>query len=510
MNIAEFKKMSPAYAEMADGQLAFKIWNKFYKDQIPMGMFADKIELDKTGFNEMVAAAQEDGYEPTSRTTALDYVPEGARASAYLQGATLGFGDEMLSSVMAAKDVATGQAQDFGSSYEGYQSRQKQMLQDYRQNAPGEAVATEIAGAVMSPANLLRAPAAIQSLGPTTRAGLTGATTGAVYGAGTAEGGLEKRAEGALEMAVPGALFGVGTQKVIQTGNKTLQAVMNRSVQKPTMDTLRAAKNEAYKVVDKSGVRFDKNDMATVLQQSMRELSEANFVPEVDRQSLAALKAIQMNQGKSVTLGELDKLRQGLWKRYNAAPNEVGIRGMIDAIDDVIESKSAANQAMQIARAANSRFKKAELLDEAFKVAERQAADSGSGGNILNKYKQAVSSIMNNPKKAKWFSDAEKEAMDRFIKGSFGQNMMRLVGKLSPSGNGLMAALHFFSASVNPTTLAGAGAGIAAKTASDVSGRKGAQALVEMAGGGRIPTAPQYIPGAGTAGAVGGILNQEQ
>ena len=508
MNIAEFKKMSPAYAEMADGQLAYRVWNKFYKGKLPMGIFADRVELDQAGFKEMVAAAQENGYEPTERTTAEGYVPEGARASAYLQGATFGFGDEAMSGLMAARDVATGQSGSFEESYDQYQARQKQMLQDFRQNAPGEAVLTEIGGAVASPAALLRTPGMLANLPGTVRAAVAGGTAGAAYGAGTAEEG--QRLEGAAEMVGPGALFGVAGQKAMQLGNKTLEAVMNRSIEKPTIDSLRAAKQQAYKVVDKSGVRFDKNDMARLLQSATRELDEANFVADVDRQTLAALKTVQNQQGKSLTLGELDKLRQGLWKRYNAAPNEVGIRGIIDSIDDVIESKASANDAMKIARLANSRFKKAELLDEAFNNAERQTAATGSGGNILNKYKQSVTSILNNPKKAKWFTEQEKAAMEEFVKGSPSQNFLRLVGKLSPSGNGLIAALHLFSASINPATLAGAGAGVAAKAISDVSGKRGAERLVEMAGGGRMPSSPQYQPSiSAPAGLMGAIATQE-
>lgn len=510
MNLADFKAQNPAYAQTPDGKLAYGLWNKFYKGKLPMGQFADKVGLSGEAFKEMIATSKEAGYEPTERTIAAGYVPEGARAEAYLQGATFGFGDEALSTVAATRDLLTGKSEDFGKSYDQYQAQQKQMLEDFRRSAPGEALATEIAGGIATPAGLLRAPAMIERLGAGTRAAVTGATGGAAYGAGTAEGGLEERAKGALEMAVPGAIFGYGTQQVLRGANKTVQAAMNRSVQKPTVESLKTAKQKAYQAVDNSGVRFGKRDMSYLLQQAQKEAIEANYVPEVDAQTKAALKIIESKQGQSVSLGELDKLRQGLWKRYNAAPNEVGIRGMIDALDEVIESKAVANESMKVARIANSRFKKAELLDEAFNTAERQTAASGSGGNILNKYKQAVTSVLNNPKKAKWFSQEEQAAMADFVKGTPSQNLMRLMGKLSPSGNGLMAALHLFSASINPSTLAGAGVGVTAKALSDAQGRRGAEALVQMAGGGAMPRPAPFVPGiSAPAGMIGGLLTQE-
>ena len=76
MNIEEIKKSSPAYANMSDGDLAFRLWNKQYKDKIPMGVFADKIGLSQDGFKGMIATSKASGYEPTGQAQSADHPAE--------------------------------------------------------------------------------------------------------------------------------------------------------------------------------------------------------------------------------------------------------------------------------------------------------------------------------------------------------------------------------------------------------------------------------------------------
>jgi hypothetical protein len=215
---------------------------------------------------------------------------------------------------------------------------------------------------------------------------------------------------------------------------------------------------------------------------------------------------IENNAGKDRTIGQLDKLRQGLWARYNASNgSEPAILDMIDGVDELIAAHPATDDLMMLARDANSKFKKAELLENAMTVAERQTAGTGSGGNILNKYKQAVTSILNNPKKAKWFSEQEVAQMDNFIRGSFSENALRQIGKLSPSGNGLMQALNIGAIANNPAMAAFTILGAGAKTASDNAGRRTMQNILDAVAGNaaRPQSVTPYAPGAAQAGAAG-------
>jgi len=248
----------------------------------------------------------------------------------------------------------------------------------------------------------------------------------------------------------------------LKAANKTTQALFKRSVERPTLENLQQVKNAAYSAVDKAGVKFKSNEMNQIVAKSNAAVAKFNYVPEVDLQTKAALKTIQAQMDSTMTVGQLDKLRQNLYKRYGAARNEQGIRGIIDVIDEAIEAKAPANRLMGAAREANKRYKKLEMLEDAFKKAELDTAASGSGGNIVNNYRRAVASILKNKRKTQFFQDYEIKMMQQFVEGKMSDNVLRLIGKMSPTGNGLMQALNVGAIAYNPAmagvSLAGAGA----------------------------------------------------
>lgn len=283
---------------------------------------------------------------------------------------------------------------------------------------------------------------------------------------------------------IAGAFFG---PMVAGTTNKTVQAMFKRASDRPSVETLRDAKRAAYSAVDGAGFKLPASVADDIAQRAQAAAASANYVPDVDLQTKAALSILQNQSGKQLSISELDKLRQGLWTRYNRAPNEVAIREMIDIVDEAIQTAPGGGDLMQAARLANSRFKKAELLENAFRKAEDQVASTGSGGNTVNKFRQAITSIINNPKQAKFFSQEEIDMMRRFVRGDVSENMLRLIGKLSPSGNGLMMALNIGAIAVNPAMAAATATGAGAKAASEAMAMRGAEALKTMAATGQVP-----------------------
>jgi hypothetical protein len=129
-------------------------------------------------------------------------------------------------------------------------------------------------------------------------------------------------------------------------------------------------------------------------------------------------------------------------------------------------ANEAANAIVR-ARSLWSRMRKSEMLEEALEKAERRAASTGSGGNTDNAIRQNIRAILDNPKKVRGFSTEEREALERVVRGGPIQNVMRLVGKLSPEGNGLMAALNVGAVAMNPMMAAGTATGFAAKKIAD-------------------------------------------
>jgi len=272
------------------------------------------------------------------------------------------------------------------------------------------------------------------------------------------------------------------------TANKTVKAFAKKADEMPTLETLKNYKNAAYKEVDNAGVKFSQNEYNSFLSKVQNNLDNSfDYVAGEDKATLASLKLLQDQVGKNLTIGQLDKMRKGLSRRYNINRDQNNILEMIHEIDDLIMTKEPSNSLMIAARSANSRYKKSELLDYAMTKAEDQAGASGSGGNVVNKYRQAISSIINSKRESKYFSEDEINTMRRFVRGDVSENGLRLIGKLSPTGNGLMQALNIAAIVHDPAFVVGSIGGIAAKMKSEKVAKKSLDDITKMVATGMTP-----------------------
>lgn len=322
------------------------------------------------------------------------------------------------------------------------------------------------------------------------------ATAGAGVGGMIAGGVIPAIASEAAGQAFEGTKYedaariigAVAAPVALSGASRKVQSLFAASQKNPQVSTLKATKQAAYKAVDDAGEVFSGQETTGLFNRVKSILDDGNFVPETDKQTAAAISILEKRSGSEMTLGQLDKVRQNLWKRYSAAPNEVNILDAIDEIDNLVASRGGTSELMRAARLANSRYKKAQLLDAAFTKAADQTASTGSGGNILNKYRQAVTSIINNPKQAKWFSAEELDTMRSFVRGSLPENVLRRIGKLAPGGNGLMLALNLGAAAANPNMLAVTAAATGAKAVADSMATRGAEGLMSTVAGQAMPT----------------------
>lgn len=274
-------------------------------------------------------------------------------------------------------------------------------------------------------------------------------------------------------------------------GSKTLQALSKRSASRPTVEALKNEKNEAYRLVSQAGEGFQPNDVAGLINKAQTEARVSGFLPETDQATAKALALLGQFEGKTIYMDDLDKVRRRLSKLYKSADDEVAILSIIKSIDDTVASKASTSALMTAARAANAKYSKAQLLEKAFKKADDQVSSTGSGGNIVNKYRQTLTSIKNDPKKARFFSEDELATMDRIVSGGFGPNTLRLIGKLSPSGNGLMTALNIGAVATNPAFIGVTVTGTTAKALSERQIRKAVEGLKDLVAAGGVKT-PKY------------------
>lgn len=516
MDIQQIRQQYPQYNSLSNGELAFRLWNKDYKGTLPMGQFADRIGLEQSDFNQMVQFAEQSGYQPTTETGTRQPIGtgQGAVRSAF-QGGTFGFGDEivggMAGTAQAASNLIQGHPANLGGEVARFTEQERERIGQFREESPVIATGSEIGGAIASG---VAAPAvgAVQRLSPVARAAVTGSASGAAYGAGTAEGGFGERAARAVQTGIPSALFGAGTQVALNAVTPRLAALFQRSAERPSVESLRAVKNAAYQAVDDSGLKFDQGQIQSLASRARQIADDFDYIddPQVFPNTYAALRILERRGGANeTTIGQLDSLRQSLWQRLNASKgSEPAIGRMIDEIDDLIQNYPATDDLMNAARLANSRFKKAELLENAMQRAELQTASTGSGGNILNKYKQAVTSILTNPNQARWFTDVEKQQMEQLVRGTLGENALRQIGKLSPTGNGLMTALNIGAVAANPAMAAVSAAGAGAKAVSDRSGQRAMQGLLNTISGVPLRPAVQVPYAAGVPAGGASALSQ--
>lgn len=455
-----------AVAEMLGGQRPQPNPDGTY-GQPPAGMFVNP----NTG--QMTSRELLKGNESTG--------PARAAGMGYVQGFAYNAADEAIG--------AAGQA--LGGDVQGTFQREAFRARDeaLREANPGAYLVGQIPGYVTSPVTK-----AFPRVSTVRGAAATGAGMAAIDAVGRGEGDILTRATGAVDDAVWGGIFGGLTASAVNLGRTGLRRVFERAEKRPTIESLRTAKNAAYGAVRQSGVEFTADD-TLALWNRMDDLArdprwDLDPIAEVDRPALDALRVLQRRaEAGRVTLDNLDKTRQKLWDSYNRTGHPY-ILESIGAIDDTIAQKAAGNELMEAARKANSLYAKSQLLDTAFRKARLQTAATGSGGNILNKYRQAVASILNKPHEAKWFTPDEIAKMESFVYGEMPENVLRRIGKMAPTGNGLMTALNVYAASVDPTMLAVTGLATAAKESADTSAMRGAEELLDGVARGTFPAAP--------------------
>ena len=178
------------------------------------------------------------------------------------------------------------------------------------------------------------------------------ATSGFLYGTGEAEGDVEQRIEAGKDMAIPAALFGAGGTVVIKGATKTVQSLMQRSSQKPTLENLRQAKNAAYRTVDNAKVAFPEDEILDLASKAEARLAESpRYNATVDLEIKAAFETIQDQIGSSLKIGQLDKVRQALRDRWENGNYNPLVYSFIDDIDDsLIASKGEADELMVLPR----------------------------------------------------------------------------------------------------------------------------------------------------------------
>jgi hypothetical protein len=425
-----------------------------------------------------------------------------------MDGLTFGLGNRVAAGIRApftAKDYAEELAS------------MRAQTDAARKRAGSAGVAADIGGSMVVPMAAARRGATL--LGRAGTATMTGAkgvgaraalaaAEGAGYGAAQAAGRGEDIGEGATFGAVGGGLGSVAGD-AISAGVGKASSVINKMTGKttkiPELPQLRAAAKAAYDKADEAGVIIRPEPIQRLNAQIQDDLAEFGFDPALQPRIKPVLDRLQAAGEGNITLKGIDTIRKVANNaRISQDPSERKLGWMlISRIDDFVDSVKPADVltgdprkgafALSEARSLWRRIAKNEELMTAVKKAELRAGSTGSGGNTENAIRQNLRRIV---EKGKGWTTNEMNALEEIVMGTPTQNVMRLAGKLSPSGNGLMAALGVGGAMVNPLLGAASLGGMGAKAIADRGVMKGVEALDELIRAGGTKEALESFKGA--------------
>lgn len=390
------------------------------------------------------------------------------------------FGDEIVSGLnapfRAGREWLQGDGFDVGRAYDRNMQLEAELQRRREERSPIASTVGAVAGGLGAGSVAARGGLSFLNGAKPTLASMAGrgaaegATYGALYGAGEGRG-IEDRGYNAMFGAGIGLLTGGATGALGSVGaQRAAKSVI------PGLDDLRAAGQAAYKQADDAGLIFTPQAVERLKMDVGQKLVKMGYDPALQPGAAAVVRRIDDLEGQNVTLTGLDSLRKVASNGYQMGnkSNNKAVGDIVASIDNLISSPKgseiltgdpkAAWSALSKARDMWSRLSKAERLEYAVNKAKLRAASTGSGGNEDNAIRQNARRLLESER---GWTKQERVALQAIVKGTPVQNALRLLGKLSPSGNGLMAALGVGGAMMNPALGAASLAGMGAKSIAD-------------------------------------------
>jgi len=224
--------------------------------------------------------------------------------------------------------------------------------------------------------------------------------------------------------------------------NKTLSAFQKKNVTSPTLQTLKAEKNSAYDLLKSEGTGLTGTQTAYLVQDMRSVLNMDDIIlsakPSVEK-ALALVDEVE--KSGAMNLSKFNELQKALGKIYKTAPDAPEVLSMLKKMDDVLADGSKDAALMQAAKAANSKYAKARMLDKYF----AQATQNAKKGNLIPKtgeaFQAAATKILNNDRAAAFWSPDELAALKRVADGTIGSKVLATIGKLAPTSNGLTSGM---------------------------------------------------------------------
>lgn len=468
MSLQDIRKQFPQYSDLSNGELTYRMWSKNYSD-MPMGQFADKINLSKREFAEMVVSARQSGYKPIARGQAVKRTHEDLGgtgvARSVAQGLTLGGADELVAGGAALGRKVQGDERSVGDIYTQELEAERGRLGQYRETDPIKAGVAEFAGGVAAPLGVAKS---------LKQAAVLGAGTGAVAGGLSAEDDrLAGAGYGALFGGLLGPTFYKGGELASTQFGKLFKDRARKAATKgaPAIEQLKQEANEAYKIAEQSGVKINPEQYAKFVSEVVGSVSAGTKVQQEALEELmpklgTVKRMLEGSVGEQLGLKDIESLRRIAKIPAGDFTNPEQQRAamkIVNSIDDLMgniqpsqlqgdlfqdQLQQSVGNAFKDARSLWGKVRKTEAIDEIVDKAGTYAGGLESG------IKAQLRSILRSKKKQAGYTGAEIEMMREIVEGT---PIGNLVGGVSQLGLSATGGRNVFN--VGSGLTAGAGVG---------------------------------------------------
>lgn len=378
-----------------------------------------------------------------------------------------------------------------------YQDQFKAADEELRAKTGGARTAGNVAGAVATLAPLGATAMGGRLLGQT---GSLGAQLGFGAGSGALISGADTAARGGdlgqiatnaaiggglgLVFPAAGALLSKGAQKGAQTA-ATSAAIKNA----PAASDLKSTASALFQQVDQAGVTVQPQAFGQFVVDLARKAKADRINPKLDPKAFATFEELgglmgEVLNGRPLTLSELHNMRQIAQRAaVSAEGRDAMFAGrIVDALDDFITKPASTTTAngpasgnmLLDAISTWGRARRVGLIEDA--IARAQNSASGLENGLRVEFRK----LLNNRNTSKLFTAAERQEIERVVRGTAGSNVLKLLGKF---GFGTGSAGNMLGGSIGASVGGAVGGlpGALLTTAVGTGARKASEKLTERA-----------------------------
>jgi hypothetical protein len=236
----------------------------------------------------------------------------------------------------------------------------------------------------------------------------------------------------------------------------------------PTSDKLKSEAAALYRKSAAQGAMIKPSSLNQAGLDILQKVSNKVVIdPQVDTEAMAVIRRLQNTAYAPQSLEELDLTRQFLASAKASGGRSGKFAGEALALfDDYIDNLTindlsstkkpgVAIKALENARAGYAKAKKIETLEDLLTSAELRGEVNYTQAGVEQGIRQKTRALVENPKQMRYFTKGEQEMLRSVAKGGPINNMLRWVGKVSPSSIvGLGAGTYVVGSSLGPAAAA--------------------------------------------------------